>query len=352
MITTRRTVLKAGAVGLGLAATPGLSFAARPRRTRVLLATNEPWGTYHAQPLLAEAARRGWELVQLVPDRSRITPTDPVTVATLDDVPPADLLVVNGAEAWPADCAAAVQFLPHSTAPAKRLPLVASSLAYLKPVEAPRAKEFRSRLELVTAASPAESEVFAAYLGWRRHVRMVGSAQTDNLPDYTPQADRVLVLTSVTRPDPTGDAAPGTQLLLDAAAKLEAAGKHIVVGLHPREDRTLWERYEISPVGSVRASAAAECAIGIPGTVFPIVAAVGVPLVGCVDPRLQVPEYILDVCSSTIDSPEEAVNAVETARPANRGDVFAAVGPIGGSARRLYSAWQATIACARRPDAA
>ncbi|MEI8410314.1 MULTISPECIES: hypothetical protein [unclassified Kribbella] len=338
MITTRRTLLKAGAVGVGLAATPGLSFAARPRRTRVLLATNEPWGTYHAQPLLAEAARRGWELVQLVPDRSRITPTDPVTVATLDDVPPADLLVVNGAEPWPADCAAAL----------KRLPLVASSLAYLKPVEAPRAKEFRSRLELVTAASPAESKVFAAYLGWPRRVRMVGSAQTDNLPEYTPQADRVLVLTSVTRPDPTGGAAPGTQLLLDAAAKLEAAGKHIVVGLHPREDRKLWERYEISPLGSVPASATAECAVGIPGTVFPIVAAVGVPLVGCVDPKLQVPDYILDVCSSTIDSPEAAINAVETARPASRGDVFAAVGPIGGSARRLYSAWQATISCAQR----
>jgi hypothetical protein len=336
MITTRRTLLKAGAAGIGLAATPGLSFAARPRRTRVLLATNEPWGTYHAQPLLAEAARRGWELVQVVPDLSQIKPNDPVTVATLDDVPPADLLVVNGAEAWPADVAAAL----------KRMPLVASSLAYLKPVEAPRAKEFRSRLELVTAASPAESDVFAKYLGWKHHVRMVGSAQTDNLPRYTPEADRVLVLTSVTHPDQTGNAAPGTQLLLDAAAKLAAAGKHIVVGLHPREDRTLWEQYEISALGSVPASATAECAVGIPGTVFPIVAAVGVPLVGCVDPKLQVPDYILDVCSSTIDSPELVLDAVENARPASRGDVFAAVGPIGGSARRLYSAWHATIACA------
>lgn len=329
--------MKAGALGIGLAATPGLASAARPRRTRVLLATNEPWGTYHAQPLLAEASRRGWELVQVVPDLSQIKPGDPVTVATLDDVPPADLLVVNGAEDWPADVAAAL----------KRLPLVASSLAYLNPVEAKRAKEFRSRLELVTAASPAESDVFAAYLGWQQHgkgrVRMVGSPQTDNLPAYTPQADRVLVLTSVTHPDATGNAAPGTQLLLDAAAELEASGKHIVVGLHPREDRTLWEQYEISALGSVPASATAECAVGIPGTVFPIVAAVGVPLVGCVDPKLQVPHYILDVCSSTIDGPEQAENAIETARPASRGDVFAAVGPIGGSARRLYSAWQATL---------
>ncbi|MGW7686426.1 hypothetical protein ACWGID_37135 [Kribbella sp. NPDC054772] len=338
MITTRRTLLKAGALGIGLAATPGLSVAARPRRTRVLLATNEPWGTYHAQPLLAEAQRRGWELVQVVPDLTQIKPGDPVPVATLNDVPRADLLVVNGAEAWPADVAAAL----------KRLPMAASSLAYLKPVEAPRAKEFRSRLELVTAASPAESDVFATYLGWKRHVRMVGSAQTDNLPKYAPQKDRVLVLTSVTHPDQTGNAAPGTQLLLDAAAKLEAAGKHIVVGLHPREDRTLWDRYEISALGSVPESATVECAIGIPGTVFPIVAAVGVPLVGCVDPKLQVPDYILSVCSSTIDTPEQAVAAIEKAKPASRGAVFDAVGPIGGSARRLYSAWHATIQTTKR----
>ncbi|MFI7060442.1 hypothetical protein ACIBL3_05630 [Kribbella sp. NPDC050124] len=33
MLTTRRSVLKAGALGIGLAATPGLSFAARPRQT-------------------------------------------------------------------------------------------------------------------------------------------------------------------------------------------------------------------------------------------------------------------------------------------------------------------------------
>ncbi|MDX3005749.1 hypothetical protein PWY87_28985 [Kribbella solani] len=337
MITTRRTLLKAGALGIGLAATPGLSPAARPRRTRVLLATNEPWGTYHAQPLLTEAKRRGWELIQVVPDLTQIKPGDPVRVATLTDVPQADLLVVNGAEAWPADVAKAL----------KRLPMAASSLAYLKPVEAPRAKEFRSRLELVTAASPAESEVFGAYLGWRRRVRMVGSAQTDTLPKYAPRKDRVLVLTSVTHPDQTGNAAPGTQLLLDAAAKLEAAGKHIVVGLHPREDRTLWDRYELSSLGSVPESATVECAVGIPGTVFPIVAAVGVPLVGCVDPKLQVPDYILSVCSSTIDSPEEAVSAIENAKPASRGAVFDAVGPIGGSARRLYSAWHATIQSTR-----
>ncbi|GAA3779360.1 hypothetical protein GCM10022225_79420 [Plantactinospora mayteni] len=330
---SRRILLRSGGLGLLLsAAAPSLpAVAGRPRRRqRVLLATNEPWGTYHAKPLLAEATRRGWELVQVVPDLSGITPGDPVPVTILDRVRDADLLVVNGAGDWPADCAAEL----------RHLPLAASSLAYLQPKEAPRAKEFRRRLEVVTAGGPAEATTFASYLGWHRKVEVVGSPQTDDLPKYTPQRGRVLVLTSVTRPDPTGGAAPGTELLLEAAARLKAAGKHIVVGLHPREDRTLWDRYEISPLGSVPASATAEYAIGIPGTVFPLIAAVGVPLVGCVDPRLSVPDYILRVCSSTINSADQAVAAVAAAKPASRQALHNAVGPIGGSARRLYQAWK------------
>ena len=299
------------------------------RRPRVLIATNEPWGTYHVKPLLPEAERLGWDVVQLVPDLTGVTPGDPVPVATLDDVPRADLLVVTGAGNWPADCAAAL----------KRLPLVASSLAYQLPVEAPRAGEFRHRLRAVTASSPAEASVFDDYLGTHRRISVVGSPQTDDLPRYAPEAGTVLVLTSVTKADGTGGSAPGTELLLDAAESLAAAGKHILVGLHPREDRTLWERYEISTVPSVQASARAEAAIGIPGTVFPLVAAVGVPLVGCVDPALQIPGYLLSVCSSTITDAGNAAAAIGAARPAPADVLYEAVGPVGGSAKRLLRVW-------------
>jgi hypothetical protein len=41
------------------------------------------------------------------------------------------------------------------------------------------------------------------------------------------------------------------------------------------------------------------------------------------------------------------VTAIENAKPASRGAVFDAVGPIGGSARRLYSAWNTTIQTTR-----
>ncbi|TDD67636.1 hypothetical protein E1262_18470 [Jiangella aurantiaca] len=326
---SRRSLVTGTLAGLGLAAA-GERVAAAPRAPRILVATNEPWGTYHVRPLLPEIARRGWDVRQLVPDRSQIAPGETVPVVTPDDEPAADLLVVTGATDWPADCAAA--FGRHT-------PLAASSLAYLNAAEAPRAHEFERRQRLVTSSSAAEGRSFAGHLGTRRRVRVVGSPQTDALPTPAPEPDTVLVLTSVTYADQTGGAAPGTQLLLDAAAALQAAGKHIVVGLHPRENPALWSRYEISPVPSLQASARAEVAIGIPGTVFPLIAAAGVPVVGCVDPRLVVPDYLLAVCSSLIGTAAEALPAVETAALPDPGVLEDVVGPIGGSAARLLDTW-------------
>ncbi|MBO2454395.1 hypothetical protein J4573_45420 [Actinomadura barringtoniae] len=341
---SRRAALAGGAAIAGAALVPfggGSALAsvsaAAPRRRplRVLVATNEPWGTYHVSPLLDEAARRGWSLTQLVPDMSQIKPGDPVKVATPDQVTRADLLVVNGASDWPVACAERF----------RHLPLAASSLAYLNPEEVPGARKLRRRLRVITASSAAEARSFAAYLGTgtRRTIAVVGSAQTDALPVRKPEPGLVLVLTSVTHPDPTGGAAPGTELLLAAADKLHAAGRHILVGLHPREDRKLWEKYEISAVPSIQASARAEAAIGIPGTVFPLVAAVGTPVVGCIGPALTVPGYLLSVCSSTIRDAGQAVPAIEQAHLPSADVLKDAVGPVGGSAHRLMDAWSLAV---------
>ncbi|GLY66080.1 hypothetical protein [Amycolatopsis taiwanensis] len=324
---SRRAVLGGALAGAGLVALGGTAGAGTP--VRVLIATNEPWGTYHVRPLLAEAERRGWQLIQLVPDFSKIDPDDPVRTALPDSAPRADLLVITGADDWPAECA--VRF--------RRFPLAASSLAYLQPEEAARAKQVRPRLHTITSSSPAEARAFGEYLGTRREIEVVGSPQTDALPQHAPEPGLVLVLTSVTYADDTGGAAPGTELLLAAAQRLQAAGKRILVGLHPREDRALWSQYEISDVPSVQAAARAEAAIGIPGTVFPLIAAAGTPVVGCTDPALTVPDYLLSVCSSTIDDAAQAVSAVDQAELPDAETLADAVGPVGGSANRLLNAW-------------
>lgn len=343
MSTNRRAFLAASAAsaaGLAaplLGATPAAADAphgAPPtgrgrNRPSVLVATNEPWGTYHVEPLLAEAERRGWRITQLVPDRSRIEADDPVPVAEPADAPPANLLVVTGAEEWPLTCADRFA----------RLPLAASSLAYLGPERAEHAGSLRGRIRTITAGSPAEGRSFGGYLGTRRRIRVVGSPQTDDLPQRAPESDLVLILTSVTHPDEGGGAAPGTELLLAAAERLSAQGKRILVGLHPREDPSLWDRYEISDRPSAEASARAEVALGIPGTVFPLVAAVGTPLVGVVDPELEVPDYLLSVCSSTVDDVAQVSRAVAEAEPPDAETLTDAVGPIGGSAARLLDVW-------------
>lgn len=92
-------------------------------------------------------------------------------------------------------------------------------------------------------------------------------------------------------------------------------------------------------MGSVPAAARAEVTIGIPGTVFPLVTAVGTPVVGCVDPALTVPDYLLAVCSSTIDDAGQAVAAVDGAHLPDPTTLTDAVGPIGDSARRLLDEW-------------
>ncbi|MFB9833942.1 hypothetical protein, partial [Actinoallomurus acaciae] len=200
-------------------------------------------------------------------------------------------------------------------------------------------RRLRGRLRAITSSSRAEGRAFAGYLGTRRPVRVVGSPQTDELPVRAPEPGLVLVVTSVTHPDGTGGAAPGTELLMAAAERLRAAGRSILVGLHPREDRSLWEQYEISTVPTLEASARAEAAVGIPGTVFPLIAAVGTPVVGCVDPALTVPGYLLSVCSSTIDDAADAVPAIEAARLPDADTLADAIGPIGGSAARLLDVW-------------
>lgn len=52
----RRAALRLAALGTGALALAPLAPAMAARPLRVLVATNEPWGTYHIKPLLDEAA--------------------------------------------------------------------------------------------------------------------------------------------------------------------------------------------------------------------------------------------------------------------------------------------------------
>lgn len=303
--------------------------------TRVLVATSEPWGTYHIENLLDEAEIAGREIALVVPDRSQIAPGDPVPTVTLDEAAGwgADLLVVNSANDWPTRVAAS---LPD-------LPVAASSLAYLTPVEAPGAAALRPRLVAMTAGAGGEAEVFAAHFGVpASRVKVVGNPALDGLPRHQPKPGSVLIATSVTKDDETGDAAPGSALLLEVAHALADAGAHVRVGLHPREDPSIWSRFEAAPEGTIEASTRAEVCIGIPGSVFPSIAAIGCPLVGIVVPGLETPPYILALCARA-GSLRSAVTAAHAGWRPGATDMRRAIGPVGGSGERLWLAFEDAV---------
>jgi hypothetical protein len=240
-----------------------------------------------------------------------------------------DVLVVNGATAWPTGVAEALADIP----------MAASALAYMNPVPGVGTAVLAPRLLRVTASSEVEAEAFAVHMGVPANkVRVVGNPQLDDMPDWTPVAGTVLVLTSVTYPDATGGAAPGTELLLDAAHALKDAGYHVRVGKHPREDPSLWAAFEIAEEGSLAASATAEVAVGIPGSIFPQIAAVGAPLVATVHPDLNVPDYLLAL-ATVATSVDEVLTAVDTAEPLSSTELRQYVGPLGRAGQTLAQTW-------------
>lgn len=298
---------------------------------RVAVATNEPWGSYHVEDVSDDVAARNGVLDLIVPDMSEVDEESAVESVPLDeaDSEDYDVLVVNGAEEWPAEVVRELEDLP----------VMASSTAYLDPEVAAYAEEIRPRLTAVTVSSYAEQETFAAYLGVEEdEIDVVGVPELDEVPQRDPESNTVLILTSVTQPDETGGAAPGAELLLNAAHALDDEGYDIVVGLHPREDESLWDEFEIAEEGSVEASARAEVAVGIPGSVFPRIAAIGTPLVGTMDPELDVPEY-LTTTGTMVESVDDVLSAVENAEPLSDDELEYVVGPLGQAGPDLVSAW-------------
>lgn len=169
-------------------------------------------------------------------------------------------------------------------------------------------------------------------------IDVVGVPELDEVPQRDPESNTVLILTSVTHPDETGGAAPGAELLLNAAHALDDEGYDIVVGLHPREDESLWDEFKIAEEGSVEASVRAEVAVGIPGSVFPRIAAIGTPLVGTMDPELDVPEY-LTTTGTMVESVDDVLSAVENAEPLSDDELEYVVGPLGQAGPDLVRAW-------------
>jgi hypothetical protein len=339
--------------------------------TRILLATNEPWGTYHLAPLVQAAARAAVDLVHVVPDLDRaalpatVTPGGSLSICDLATACSAaldggvDLLVVTGATDWPGEVARALPTLP----------VVASCLAYMPATTGEASSDLSPRIRAVTAAGRGDADSFVVHLDLPhapQSVICVGVPLLDPLGARRRQQDsvraahppaggaptalqgrEVLVLTSVTRADATGAAAPGTELLQQAANLLHDRGATVRVRRHPREDPTWWDRFTPCPHADLLASLDdADLVLMIPGTAAPIAAAAGVPVAAITAPGLAVPAHITDVCGTHLSSLSEvrrwvgdgAVTAATSPTALTH-----AIGPLGGAAERLIAVWETAI---------
>lgn len=298
---------------------------------RILLATNEPWGTYHATPLVAAARRRGIELVQWCPtidDRVPRATTVQVT-GTPEAIALADLVIVNGLASshTHAAVAGAVQ---------AGVPICLTELAYLfsnPPASVPNWSR-------VLAASPASAPVLGVCAGVRPgDVTVCGHPLLDELPARAPETDRIVALTTVSESSETGGGAPDANaLLFDSLLELERLGLEITVRTHPREPEDRWAvHWPVNEDASTAiAISRASCVVGVAGTAVLYTTALGVPFVAVV------PEWLPDYLRSAVvalDAPHSIGTPVDQASAISPSHRDWICGPIGGAVECVLDAW-------------
>lgn len=295
---------------------------------RILVATLEPWGTYHSAFAVGELAARGAHVAHLVPftvEGPQVGQSSSIA-SGLDALLGADVLVVNAltAGSWPARAAARAVRLG--------VPVVFSHLAYLGPATG-RAVDVP--LSAVTAPSLSDARDTARHLGVDvSRVEVVGLPALDAAPVWCPVPSRALLVTTVSSPvhDPV--------VLKGVGSTLVAAGWDVVVAAHPREDRSIWSSWNLSSLSTLEAAASCQVAVGLPGTVFAQLAALGVPLVAVRDALLEreVPASVWAL-ASYLDAPARLLDLVVSARPAAADLVEFTSGPRGGATARLADVW-------------
>lgn len=302
---------------------------------RIVVATAEPRGAYHLAPL-AQAINayrdEGVDVTHLLPYPE--DPQGPVGVKCTADISVlhgADRVVVTGGSlsAWTA--------LVVESCVTNRLPVAFSELASVpaQPSDSPHGGSFAAATALSVDGARCVSKHHNIPL---ERIVVTGTPQLDGLPAWEPVSGRVLLLS-------TSDAATrDPDLVLVAAGKvLRDLGHDVVVRLHPREDPAPWEGFVVSRADSVLTDAHhSEVVVGYPGSVHVVVAALGCPVVA-VAPTRELGAVLTAAQKRAIPAHtsglKDTLEAVTDAALPDCAAVADVVGPVGGSARRVVSAW-------------
>lgn len=297
---------------------------------RVVVATNEPWGTYHCEPLVTPAAEADVELVQWVPDLDHLPVNRQVEAAAdIAIVVEADLVVVNGL--FSDHTRQAADFaLEHG------VPLCLSELAFLRAQRALPKRTFA----LVQANSPATALAVGIHSDMAPSaVEVVGWPALDTLPERVIGERQVVALTGVSKPTVTGGHHQGDEheMLFAALISLEAEGYEIAVRRHPRETDERWSRWQLrEDCTTAEALNDAALVVGLAGTPAFYTAAYQIPFLGIVSAGL--PDYLASAITP-LERADDVVRLAQTAPSVSEAQREWICGPIGGAAERMISGW-------------
>jgi len=300
---------------------------------RIVIATAEPRGAYHIEPMYEEMRRSSAVFYHLVPYPEAVQgrPWEN-TVSDLEILATADRVVLTGGGYTPW-----TELVAHR-AESMGIPIVVSELAS---GSSPDARIYPQPLA-VSAMSPAGARLFAEYYCKDvENVFITGIPLLDTIPVWKPEPKRALLLSTAgaEERDPSNS-------LRRVAENLQTLGWRVVVRPHPRESLEQWLGFELDRSSSPAIAAAnALVAVGYPGSAHAVVAALGVPVVALApnfEMRSALPVEQRSAIANWIYHPNEL--DIENLRVASAEAINQVCGPVGGAAERVVRFW-----CAEYP---
>lgn len=301
---------------------------------RVVIVTSEPRGAYHLSNLAVPESVKHWSVCHLVPYREALQGSHDLEVSSsLRRIEESDMLVVTGGDlsAW-----------SHSVA------MYANSRGV--PV-------FYSQVSLGVPSLECSSVSFAGSSFMSlvnleaapHHVRFADSVITGNLhldsatsiekpTDYAISKSALLLSTSDSlERDPSLE-------LRSLATALVDDGWRVVVRPHPREDVSIWAGFETDCATPFTAQVAKSSAVvGYPGSMMPLVGALGVPSV-VLAPSLSLSSVLSDDAYSAVSarasSFTEVLDLLDSGlKAADETACLRVCGPVGNASSGLFKAW-------------
>ena len=289
---------------------------------KIVVVTAEPKANYHFHYLNEEQAK---DLVHLVPDTDDIKGKSFVPVVTgLEQLDDANLLVIEGGDIT--EWTKMVGFEAND----RGIPVVLSEMAYNSSEPAGFEIPF---LVGISATSPYGSFNYHSYLNDDMvDVVVTGHPMLDNLPEWTPEFNRVLVLSSESIAD------HGSSLKASVRS-LETAGYNVEVRPHPREAEGFWDGFKLTDeLNLIKDLAKSSIVIGVPGTGFTAAVALGIPTIAIAETagKKVLPEYKYIFPYISSKEIAEKIGSVESMNAKTSNFI---TGPVGGSGNRMLSFW-------------